>query len=377
MPSAVYLDDNAASPLRPTAREAMLSALGMTGNPSSVHRFGRLARRVIEDARAQIAVSTGATTAGVIFTSSGGEANALALHGARRRRIIVSAIEHDSVLAPAQRAAVCAEISVDGDGVVDVEAIDKALGPDASDVLVSVMLANNETGAFQPVADIAKLARARGALVHCDAIAAAGRMPCDMDTLGVDMMSISSAKLGGPLGVGALVLRPGVDIAPLIVGGGQERRRRGGTENLSGIAGFGAATAEAMARMSEQTRLAVLRDKLETGVLALAPTARLFANAVPRLANTSCLTMPGVANETQVMALDLAGIAVSAGAACSSGKVTASHVLRAMGVPDSEAATAIRVSFGWRSTESDVDAFLAAWGSIYARVAQAKRGTAA
>ncbi len=377
MPSAVYLDDNAASPLRPAAREAMLSALGMTGNPSSVHRFGRLARRVIEDARAQIAVSTGATTAGVIFTSSGGEANALALHGARRRRIIVSAIEHDSVLAPAQRAAVCAEISVDGDGVVDVEAIDKALGPDASDVLVSVMLANNETGAFQPVADIAKLARARGALVHCDAIAAAGRMPCDMDTLGVDMMSISSAKLGGPLGVGALVLRPGVDIAPLIVGGGQERRRRGGTENLSGIAGFGAATAEAMARMSEQTRLAVLRDKLETGVLALAPTARLFANAVPRLANTSCLTMPGVANETQVMALDLAGIAVSAGAACSSGKVTASHVLRAMGVPDSEAATAIRVSFGWRSTESDVDAFLAAWGSIYARVAQAKRGTAA
>ncbi len=377
MPSAVYLDDNAASPLRPAAREAMLSALGMTGNPSSVHRFGRLARRVIEDARAQIAVSTGATTAGVIFTSSGGEANALALHGARRRRIIVSAIEHDSVLAPAQRAAVCAEIPVDGDGVVDVEALDKALGPDASDVLVSVMLANNETGAFQPVADIAKLARARGALVHCDAIAAAGRMPCDMDTLGVDMMSISSAKLGGPLGVGALVLRPGVDIAPLIVGGGQERRRRGGTENLSGIAGFGAATAEAMARMSEQTRLAVLRDKLETGVLALAPTARLFANAVPRLANTSCLTMPGVANETQVMALDLAGIAVSAGAACSSGKVTASHVLRAMGVPDSEAATAIRVSFGWRSTESDVDAFLAAWGSIYARVAQAKRGTAA
>lgn len=377
MPPAVYLDDNAASPLRPAAREAMLSALGLTGNPSSVHRFGRLARRVVEDARAQIAVSTGGATAGVVFTSSGTEANALALHGAHRRRILTSAVEHDSVLAPAQRAAVCAAIPVDGNGVIDMAALDEALGPDASDVLVSVMLANNETGAIQPVAEIAKLARSRGALVHCDAIAAAGRVPCDMEALGVDMMSMSSAKLGGPLGVGALMLRPGVDIAPLIGGGGQERRRRGGTENLAGIAGFGAATAEAMARMSEQTPVAALRDKLEAGVLALAPDARIFSKETLRLANTSCLTMPGVANETQVMAFDLAGVAISAGAACSSGKVTASHVLRAMGVPDAEAATAIRVSFGWKSAPSDVDAFLAAWGGIYARVSQAKRGTAA
>ncbi len=377
MPSAVYLDDNAASPLRPAARDAVVATLELTGNASSVHRFGRLARRVVEDARAQIAVSTGATTAGVVFTSSGSEANALALLGGRRRHILLSAVEHDSVLAPAQRAAICDEIPVDENGVVDVETLDKRLGADASDVLVSVMLANNETGAIQPVADIAKLARARGALVHCDAIAAAGRVPCDMGALGVDMMSISSAKLGGPLGVGALVLRPGVDVTPLIVGGGQERRRRGGTENLPGIAGFGAATAEAMARMSEQTRLAALRDKLEAGVLALAPNARIFAKSVPRLANTSCLTMPGVSNETQVMALDLAGVAVSAGAACSSGKVSASHVLRAMGVSEGEAATAIRVSFGWRSIESDVESFLAAWSGIYARVAHANRGTAA
>jgi len=368
MPTSVYLDDNAASPLRPVAREAMLSALDLTGNPSSVHRFGRLARRVVEDARAQIAVSTGATTAGVVFTSNGSEANALALHGARRRRILLSAVEHDSVSVPAQRAAVCGEIPVDGNGVIDVAALDKALGADASDVLVSVMLANNETGAIQPVAEIAELARARGAIVHCDAIAAAGRLPCDMGTLGVDMMSLSSAKLGGPLGVGALVLRPGIDVAPLIGGGGQERRRRGGTENLPGIAGFGAATAEAMARMSEQVRLAVLRDKLEAGVLALAPNARVFAQSTARLANTSCLTMPGVANETQVMALDLAGVAVSAGAACSSGKVTASHVLSAMGVPTAEAATAIRVSFGWKSAPSDVEAFLAAWGSLWTRL---------
>jgi len=368
MSSAVYLDDNAASPLRPVAREAMLSALDLIGNPSSVHRFGRLTRRVIEDARAQIAVSTGATTAGVVFTSSGSEANALALHGAHRRRIVLSAVEHDSVLAPAQRAAVCAEIRVNEAGVIDVVALDKALGADASDVLVSVMLANNETGAIQPIAEIAKIARARGALVHCDAIAAAGRLPCDMGTLGIDMMSLSSAKLGGPLGVGALILRPGVDIAPLIIGGGQERRRRGGTENVPGIAGFGAATAEAMARMSEQVHLAALRDKLEAGVLALAPNARVFARSAARLANTSCLTMPGVVNETQVMALDLAGVAVSAGAACSSGKVTASHVLRAMGVPDAEAATAIRVSFGWMSGATDVEAFLAAWGNLWTRL---------
>jgi cysteine desulfurase len=368
MSSAVYLDDNAASPLRPVAREAMLSALDLIGNPSSVHRFGRLTRRVIEDARAQIAVSTGATTAGVVFTSSGSEANALALHGARRRRILLSAVEHDSVLAPAQRAAVCAEIPVNESGVVDVVALEKALGADASDVLVSVMLANNETGAIQPIAEIAKIAHARGALVHCDAIAAAGRLPCDMGTLGIDMMSLSSAKLGGPLGVGALILRPGVDIAPLIIGGGQERRRRGGTENVPGIAGFGAATAEAMARMSEQVHLAALRDKLEAGVLALAPNARVFARSAARLANTSCLTMPGVVNETQVMALDLAGVAVSAGAACSSGKVTASHVLRAMGVPDAEAATAIRVSFGWMSGATDVEAFLAAWGNLWTRL---------
>jgi cysteine desulfurase len=377
MPSAVYLDDNAASPLRPAAHEAMLSALGLTGNPSSVHRFGRLARRAIEDARAQIAVSTGGATAGVVFTSSGTEANALALHGAHRRRILVSAVEHDSVLAPAQRAAVCTAIPVDGNGVIDVVGLDKALGADGSDVLVSVMLANNETGAIQPVAEIAKLAHARGALVHCDAIAAAGRVPCDMAALGVDMMSIASAKLGGPLGVGALILRSGVDVAPLIAGGGQERRRRGGTENLAGIAGFGAATAEAMARMSEQARLAALRDKLEAGVLALAPNARIFSIETMRLANTSCLTMPSVSNETQVMALDLAGIAVSAGAACSSGKIAASHVLQAMGVPDDEAKTAIRVSLGWRSVESDVDAFLAAWGGVYARAAHANRGTAA
>jgi cysteine desulfurase len=376
MPSAIYLDDNAASPLRPAARAAMLAALDLVGNPSSVHRFGRAARRMIEDARAQVAALVGAPPTGVIFTSGGTESDALAIVGSGRRRAIVSAVEHDAVLAAARGLPAHAEVPVDGDGVVDLAAFDRLLGGDASDAIVSVMLANNETGAIQPVAAIAELAHARGALVHCDAIAAAGRIACDMTTLGVDMITLSSAKLGGPLGAGALILRRGLDIAPLIAGGGQERRRRGGTENLPGIAGFGAAAAEATVALGTGGSMA-LRDKLEAGARARAPGARIFAEKTARIPNTSCLTMPGVSNETQVMALDLAGVAVSAGAACSSGKVSASHVLRAMGVSEAEAATAIRVSFGWRNVDSDVDAFLAVWGDLFARAGRANRGAAA
>ncbi|MFN4282210.1 MAG: cysteine desulfurase family protein [Alphaproteobacteria bacterium] len=377
MPAAIYLDDNAASPLRPAARAAMLAALDLAGNPSSVHRFGRAARRVVEDARVQVAAAIGAPPPGVVFTSGGTEALALAVVGSGRRRAIVSAVEHDAVLAAARALPACEEMAVDAEGVADLAALDRLLGDDASDTIVCLMLANNETGALQPVADAAKLAHARGALVLCDAIAAAGRVRCDMTDLGVDMIALSSAKLGGPLGVGALALRRGLDIAPLIAGGGQERRRRGGTENLPGIAGFGAAAAAAGDSLADQARIAAMRDALEAGVLALAPTARIFAKGAPRLAGTSCLTMPGVSNETQVMAFDLAGIAVSAGAACSSGKVGASHVLKAMGVPEGEAASAIRVSLGWRNVESDVETFLSAWSAIYARAAQTHRNTAA
>ncbi len=367
MPAAIYLDDNAASPLRPAAREAMLAALDLAGNPSSVHRFGRAARRIVEDARAQVAALVGAPANGIVFTSGGTEAVALAILGSGRRRALVSAVEHDAVLAAARALPRCEEISVDADGIVDLAALDRMLGADASDAVVCLMLANNETGAIQPVAEAAKLAHERGALILCDAIAAAGRIRCDMTDLGVDMIALSSAKLGGPLGAGALALRRGLDIAPLIAGGGQERRRRGGTENLPGIAGFGAAAAQAAGSLADQTRIEAMRDRLETGVLALAPDARLFAKDAERLAGTSCFAMTGVSNETQVMAFDLAGIAVSAGAACSSGKVGASHVLKAMGVPDIEAASAIRVSFGWRNVESDVDAFLAAWKDLWIR----------
>lgn len=365
--SPTYLDYNATAPLKPAAKTAMMEAMEMTGNPSSVHRFGRLARRVLEDSRAKVAALAGAAPAGVVFTSGGTEANGLALLGSGRRRAVISAIEHDSVRAAAQRLAHADEIPVTADGTVDLAALDRLLDSDAADVIVSVMLANNETGVVQPIAEVAAMAHARGALVHCDAVQAAGKLALDMAGLGVDLVTVSAHKIGGPAGVGALIVRDGLDLTPMLTGGGQERRRRGGTENLTGIAGFGAAADEASGDIAGQPRLAALRDRIEAGTRALSPRVRVFGVEAPRLANTSSLSMPGVASEIQVMAFDLAGVAVSAGAACSSGKVAASHVLRAMGVEEAEAASAIRVSLGWRSEATDVDAFLQAWGELYAR----------
>lgn len=365
--SPVYLDYNATAPLKPTARAAMIEAMALTGNPSSVHRFGRLARRLLEDSRAKIAALFDAAAAGVVFTSGGTEANALALSGSGRRRVLVSAVEHDSVLAASRRAPHMDIIPVDGDGVVDLAALEALLGASTDDAIVSVMVANNETGVVQPIAEIAARAHARKALVHCDAVQAAGKLPLNVTDLGVDLMTVSAHKIGGPAGIGALIARAGIDLVPLMVGGGQERRRRGGTENLTGIAGFGAAAEAAMRDIADQPRLAGLRDRLEAGALALAPGARVFGAAAARLANTSCLSMPGVASDVQVMSFDLAGVAVSAGAACSSGKVAASHVLRAMGVAEAEAATAIRVSLGWQSEAANIDRFLQAWSELYAR----------
>ena len=365
--SPIYLDYNATAPLKPAAKAAMIEAMELTGNPSSVHRFGRLARRVLEQSRAKVAALAGTAPAAIVFTSGGTEANGLALLGSGRQRAFVSAIEHDSVRAAVRPLPHAGEILVTANGLVDLAALDRLLGSDAGDAIVSVMLANNETGVVQPLAEVAALAHARGALVHCDAVQAAGKLALDMAALGVDLLTLSGHKIGGPAGVGALAVRDGLDLLPLMVGGGQERRRRGGTENLTGIAGFGAAAEAAVGDVADQPRLAALRDRIEAGVRSLAPGARVFGADALRLANTSCLSMPGVASEIQVMAFDLAGVAVSAGAACSSGKVAASHVLRAMGVDEAAAASAIRVSLGWRSGAADVEAFLRAWGELYAR----------
>lgn len=361
---AVYLDHNATAPLRPDALAAMQRALAApAGNPSSVHRFGQAARALIESARRQVAELVGAAPAGVVFTSGGTEANGLVVAGSRRLRVFASAVEHPSVLKAADDTAT---IPVDGDGVVDLTHLRTMLAAAAEPALVSVMFANNETGVLQPVADVVQLAHSHGALVHCDAVQAAGRLPLDIHALGADFLTISAHKLGGPPGAGAVIVRGKAGPAAVLRGGGQERGMRAGTENVPGIVGFGAVAA-AVRDCRESERLAALRDRLEAGVLRLCPSARIFGGKVARLPNTSCLTMPGVASETQVIAFDLAGIAVSAGAACSSGKIAQSHVLTAMGVDAAEAATAIRVSLGWTTSDGDVDRFLATWRDIYRR----------
>jgi cysteine desulfurase len=357
-----YLDYNASAPVRPEVALAIAAALGRTGNPSSVHQAGRRARAVLEDARAAVAALVGAPTEAVVFTSGGTEANNQALQSVAGPKL-VSAIEHDSVLAAAPHAW---WIPVDRDGLIDLEGLGEQLET-VRPALVSVMLANNETGVVQPVREVVERARRHGALVHCDAVQAAGKLPIDAKVLGVDFMTLSAHKLGGPPGVGALVLGPKIEPTPLHHGGGQERRWRPGTENLPGIVGFGRACELALADAGWQRRVGALRGRLEAGIAAVAPDARVLGAGAPRLANTSCLTMPGVGNQTQLIDFDLAGIAVSAGSACSSGKVGPSHVLAAMGVAAEEAQTAIRVSLGWASTDADVDRFVAAWGRLYQR----------
>ena len=364
MARAVYLDHNATTPIRPEAAQAVVQAMELVGNSSSVHGFGRLARRHVEDAREAVAALAGGAAGRVIFTSGGTEANNLALRGTGRPRLLVSAGEHDSVLQAVPEAE---RIPLTGDGRVDPEEVTRRLAADPRPALVSVMLANNETGVIQPIQEIAARARQAGALVHCDAVQAAGKIPLDMAALDVDLVSLSAHKLGGPQGVGALLAAEEVSLRPLLRGGGQERGRRAGTENLPGIAGFGAAALAAAAELADFSRVGRLRDDLERRVTDWAPSARVFGTAAPRLANTSCLTMPGVGAETQVMALDLAGVAVSAGSACSSGKVRPSHVLAAMAVAEAEAGWAIRVSLGRHSQAEDVEAFLEAWMALYNR----------
>ena len=360
-PAFVYLDHNATSLLRPAAFDAMTEALRAGGNPSSVHRSGRAARARVEAARRQVAELVGALPAEVTFTSGGTEANNLALSGSGRRRMLVSAIEHDSVL----RAATNTElVAVGGNGVVDLAALEKMLRSSREPALVSVMFANNETGVLQPIADVVRLASKAGALVHCDAVQGAGKLPIDLHALGVDYLSLSAHKLGGPTGVGALVVRNGAPLIAGQLGGGQELNRRAGTENVAGIAGFGAAAAAAGSGLD----VAGLRDRMERALLAAAPQARVFGAEAPRLPNTTCISMPGVKAETQVMALDLAGVCVSAGAACSSGKVTRSSVLLAMGVDATMADSALRISLGWDSGAGDIERLIEAWRDLYIRV---------
>jgi cysteine desulfurase len=384
MAERTYLDWNATAPLRPQAREAMVAAFDVLGNPSSVHAEGRAARRLIDEARRRVAALVGAEPADVVFTSGGTEANATALSPASGSdALLVSAIEHPSVLAGGRFAPEnVALVPVGPDGVGDLAALERqvaALAREGRRALISLMHANNETGVVQPVAAAAAIVHAAGVLLHVDAVQTAGRIPCDVKALGADLLTLSAHKLGGPKGVGVLVRRSGIDWpAPLVKGGGQERGTRAGTENVAAIAGFGAAAAGAAADLAaEGRRVAALRDRLEAGLTAEFPQTVIFGQAAERLPNTTLFALPGVKAETAVIGLDLAGVAVSSGAACSSGKVAASHVLAAMGVPSNLARGAVRVSLGYSTQEADIERFLAAWRTLAEPLSKESRGMAA
>ncbi len=424
----IYLDYNATAPMRSLVKERMQELLGLALNASSQHALGRRARGIIEDSRRIIAGALNCFPDEVIFCASGTEANNWALRSfphpgplPKGEGVIVSAIEHASVL-KAVAGGGGEGIPVTKDGVVDLEALERKLKspplmgegrregdsphkspplpnplPQGERGLVSIMLANNETGVMQPVAEAAKIAKQYGALLHCDVVQAFGKIPVDFSALGVDMMTVSAHKMGGPVGAAALIIRRGLNIEPMFKGGGQESNRRAGTENVAAIAGF--ATAVELMDFAQMERLrGWLRDAemqvsetpsslrgsgLGEGVAgagfdSLTPTHSLrergivFGAAAPRLPNTACIAMPGVSAETQLIAFDLEGIAVSAGSACTSGRIEPSHVLKAMGVDEKTAATAIRVSGGWNTTEADVRAFAGAWKKLYERKASAK-----
>lgn len=367
----VYLDWNATTPLREEARAAMLAAMGAVGNPSSVHAEGRQARRLIEDARAAVAAAVGAEARQVVFTSGGTEANVLALvPGIARKgsppveRLIVSAVEHPSVMAagrfPSDAVTV---LEVDRNGVADPARL-QALLANRMPALVSVMAANNETGALQPIVELAQVVREAGGVLHVDAVQALGKMALDINGLQADLLSISAHKIGGPKGVGALVIGDGlIGPAPLLRGGGQELSRRAGTENVIGIAGFGAAAKAAMADLPDITKIVELRRFLEAG-LRQHNEITVFAADAPRLPNTVLFGAPGLRAETAVIGFDLEGISVSSGSACSSGKVQPSHVIEAMGFGPELTRSGIRVSLGWETTETDVERFLEAWKKL-------------
>ena len=375
MTDRIYLDWNATAPLRPQARAAMVTAMDLVGNPSSVHGEGRAARRLIEDAREKIAAVVGAEPRNVIFTSGGSEANALALsrwieHGGACCDVtLASSIEHVSVLAGDSDSAV-ERFGAGRDGVASISDLQAALSAatahGARSPMVALMAANNETGVIQPVREAAALARAAGGLLHVDAVQALGKILLDIKELGADLLAVSAHKIGGPMGVGALVLGSDkLHVRASRFGGGQERNRRGGTENLVGIAGFGAAVAEAVRDLEGETRrLLGLRQRLESGLRAIWADTIIFGENAARVANTLQFAVPGIKAQTALMALDLDGIAVSSGSACSSGTMKFSEVVKAMGYGLEIAEGAVRVSMGWATSEAEIDRFLNAWRKL-------------
>ncbi|PTW60566.1 cysteine desulfurase [Breoghania corrubedonensis] len=387
--SRIYLDHNATTPLRPAARDAMVVALGGPANASSVHGEGRAARGLVESARRSLAAATGAKVKNIVFTSGATEANVtvltpnISVSGQLRpaTRLFVGATEHASVLSAGRfdprRVTI---LPVTGDGVIDKSQAERLVRGEAEAggvPLVSVMAANNETGVVQPLAGISRIVRDAGGYLHVDAVQALGRIPVSIGAWDCDIMSVSSHKIGGPQGVGAIVYgRDDLRAAPLITGGGQEGRHRAGTENVAAIAGFGAALEE-LAVAEEAARITALRDWLEAELRHIYGDTVVFGRDVPRLPNTISFAVAGMVAETALIACDLAGAAVSSGSACSSGKVSSSHVLEAMGVPVDLARGALRLSLGWTSTREDVERFAEIWRGLVNRMKPAKAGKAA
>lgn len=369
MKNAVYLDYNATTPIRPEVISLMTEVMAEPGNASSVHSFGRKARKFIEDARQELAQVLDVGPQQIIFNSGATEGNATILKGFAGKRILVSASEHASVI---ESGVAVETIPITRDGVIDLAKFADQLRQGEAPALVSVMLVNNETGVIQPVAEIAKLAKAAGAIVHTDAVQALGRINFTREALGVDFITVSSHKLGGPQGVGALIMAPKAPLPKLLQGGGQERRQRAGTENVAGIAGFGRAIALATASLNDyQQRYAALRDRVETHLNKSGNHVVIHGRDAGRVANTTSFSVNGTTSETLLMAFDLERIALSSGSACSSGTVKPSHVLLAMGVDDALARASLRLSLGWKTTAQDIEDFIAAWDKISAQLLKA------
>lgn len=369
MTAQIYLDYNATAKIRPEVIDALAIAMADVGNASSVHGAGRAARGRVEAARRHVAALVGARPDQVVFTSGGTEADNQVMRTADPARTFVSAIEHPAVLDACPGAT---RVAVTADGVIDLAALENMLSASDAPALVALMLANNETGVIQPVAEAAAIAHRFGAKLHCDAVQAVGKMPVDFAALDADTLALTGHKFGGPQGIGALIVRDADAAECMMRGGGQERGLRGGTESVAPIIALGVAAEIALARMDRYDALGEMRDRLEARLRQSTPGFRVFGEKAPRLSNTSKMMMPAVTSETQVMSFDLAGIAVSAGSACSAGRVEPPYVLTAMGVPDANALCALRVSLGWDTTEVDIDRFVEVWGDIFARAGGAR-----
>ncbi|MCF6214738.1 MAG: cysteine desulfurase [Emcibacter sp.] len=364
----IYLDHNATAPIRPQVIDEMTRVMKRGGNPSSVHSVGRHAKSVLENSRQTIAQMINCRPQKIIFTGGGTEANNLALNVKDLDHMIISAPEHDSVRQIQQNFKGRVDIlPVNEHGLVMAEDLQKALVVPSQNALVSIMLANNETGVIQDIRSLARISHEAGALFHTDAIQALGKIPIDFRALEVDLMSLSAHKLGGPQGIGALIALEKITLKPLIYGGGQEIGRRAGTENLAGIAGFAKAVSFVPQNIQAMKTCEKIRNHIEQEIAEYAPEAYFYGEEVRRLPNTSTILMPGVSSETQVMAFDLDGLCISSGAACSSGKVKPSHVVTAMGGGQDQALSTIRVSLGPDTTQQDADAFISAWKKLYDR----------